>query len=87
MPNEYVCSPLGIACASNEGVNTTTLTTFTSTLTVGQLVDPNSDPGAAAVQTNWVSVAALHGNWVVFGTQDCVTAAKFVATLKSALGY
>ena len=66
---------------------TTTLTTSTSTLTVGQLVDPSVDPVAAAAQTNWVSVAALHGNWVVFGTQDCVTAAKFVATLKSALGY
>ena len=74
---------------SSESVNTTTTTlaTSTSTLTVGQLVDPSVDPVAAAAQTNWVSVAALHGNWVVFGTQDCVTAAKFVATLKSALGY
>jgi hypothetical protein len=67
-------------------VNTTTTTT-TTTLTVGQLVDPSVDPVAAAAQTNWVAVAALRGNWVVFGTQDCVTAAKFVAMLKTALGY
>ena len=65
-------------------MNTTTTTT---TLTVGQLVDPSVDPVAAAKQSNWVSVAALHGNWVVFGTQDCVEAARFVANLKSALGY
>ena len=62
-------------------------TTLSATLTVGQLVDPSVDPVGAAKQTNWVAVAALHGNWVVFGTQDCVTAAKFVAALKSALGY
>ena len=67
--------------------NMTTTTTTNTNLAVGQLIDPNFDPVGAAAQTNWVSVAALHGNWVVFGTQDCVTAAKFVATLKSALGY
>ena len=61
---------------------TTTLTTSTSTLTVGQLVDPSVDPVGAAKQTNWCSVAGLNGNWVVFGTQDCEEAAQFVAQLR-----
>jgi hypothetical protein len=66
-------------------VNTTEFNTTTSTLTVGQLVDPNVDPVGAAKQTNWVSVAGLNGNWVVFGTQDCEVATQFVAALKAAL--
>ena len=66
-------------------VNTTEFNTTTSTLTVGQLADPNVDPVAAAAQTNWVSVAGLNGNWVVFGTQDCEVATQFVAALKAAL--
>ena len=66
---------------------TTTTTTTNTNLSIGQLIDPNFDPVGAAKQSNWCSVAGLHGNWGVFGTQDCVTAAKFVATLKSALGY
>jgi hypothetical protein len=61
---------------------TTTEFNTTSTLTVGQLVDPNVDPVGAAKQTNWVSVAGLNGNWVVFGTQDCEVATQFVAALK-----
>ena len=55
-----------------------------STLTVGQLIDPSVDPVGAAKQTNWVSVAGLHRNWVVFGTQDCEEAARFFAQLRQA---
>ena len=61
---------------------TTTTTTTNTNLSIGQLVDPNVDPVGAAKQTNWVSVAGLNGNWVVFGTQDCEVATQFVAALK-----
>jgi hypothetical protein len=65
----------------------TTTTTTTSTLTIGQLVDPSVDPVGAAAQTNWVAVAGLHRNWVVFGTQDCEEAAQFVAQLRQECEY
>jgi hypothetical protein len=61
--------------------------TNTSTLTIGQLVDPSVDPVGAAAQTNWVAVAGLHRNWVVFGTQDCEEAAQFVAQLRQECEY